>query len=249
MVLIDKVLNQVQMNYNVTPSIEIKPPTSNWRVEGCATSVRSGYLSCEFVSLAFLHEIYVCSCKTERRVHKAMLVAMLWKLLATALAVITIAIADYLFRFVSFRYLIGVDGERNEIAHAIYGFHAPTEVVTSILILGVMTYFNYHAAVAIVNGILFAKRNGHRPDNQRQYFLFIITIIWLSQFLCSAFRVAICVLHAAKIQAADVTMTKSDFIWDWIALPISMPLSQFVKLFCCQLSVIYREVKSKCCKN
>ena len=238
-----------QINHNNTPSVDEFEVPSDWRVEGCATSVRSCYLSCEFVSPAFLHEIYVCSCKTERRERGAMLVATLWKLLATLLAVIAIVIADFSFRFVSFRYLIGVDGEQNEMAHAVHGIHAPTEAVTSIAIFGVMSYFNYHAAVAIVNGILFAKRNGHRPDKQRQFFLSMIAIIWLSQFFRGTLRVAGCVLNAKSMYVAVEGVEQEQLNLLWMGLPISMPVSQFIELFCCQLSVIYREVKSKCCKK
>ena len=70
--------------------------------------------------------------------------------MASALAAITVALADYLLRVVSFEYLMTGRGEINEVAHVIYSLMTPMEVVTSFVILGVITYLNYHSANAII---------------------------------------------------------------------------------------------------
>ena len=50
---------------NTLPSLDIF--NNDRGLDAFKTSVQTCYLSCEFVSLMFMHEIYICSCKMERR--------------------------------------------------------------------------------------------------------------------------------------------------------------------------------------
>ena len=70
--------------------------------------------------------------------------------MAAALAAVIVALADYLWRVVSFEYLIYGNCQRNEVALVIYNLMTPMGVVTSFATLAVMTYLNYHSAVAII---------------------------------------------------------------------------------------------------
>ena len=141
----------------------------------------------ELFSLVLMYEVYLCSCKLERRKRKR--VQTLLQFMVSVGIVILVYALDSVITMVILRYA-ATDSPNVDVAHGLYYFRQPIEAIGRSLIASGTLYFFFRSLFSIVNSIMFRAKNGGASGSQGiAYLVLVVSFITIGQLIRLAFFV------------------------------------------------------------